>query len=550
MLQSLLVKNYALIESLEINFSTNFSIITGETGAGKSILLGALGLVLGNRADLSSLKNKEQKCVIEAHFAVSNYNLKQLFESLNLDYDQNTIIRREILPTGKSRAFVNDSPVNLQELQELGNYLIDIHSQFQTRNIISEEYQIDLLDKVAANETNIQAFQKELKNYKAFQSELKKIVTEKETLGKEQEYNLFLFEELEKTKLRLGEQEELEGESEKLNNVDFLKENISKVIAISNQEEIGLIANLNEVKSSLQKIASISPEFNNLYERITVSLIEIEDIIAENESLAEKLIDDPNRTELINNKLQAIYNLYKKHQVNSIEELLQIQENLEQKVVKFDDIDSLIKKLESQILNSKATLDKQALIITQARQKVAKIFISQITQIITQLGMPDAQFEFEITPSESYNKFGKDQINLLFSANKGSKIEAIKKVASGGEMSRIMLSIKSVLTDYSKLPTIIFDEIDTGVSGEIALKMAEIMKKMSDKMQVFAITHLPQIASKGNQHYKVFKITHNNDTISEIKLLNENERVVEIAEMLSGKDISESAINHAKALLN
>jgi len=300
----------------------------------------------------------------------------------------------------------------------------------------------------------------------------------------------------------------------------------------------------------LQKIAAISSEFNDLHERINVSLIEIEDIVAENEALAEKLIDDPERTELVNNKLQLIYDLQKKHQVNSVEELLQIQENLEQKVVKFDDMDSLIKKLENQIQESVEALDNQASVITKARQKASELFIKQITQIITQLGMPDAQFVFEINPTENYNKFGKDQINLLFSANKGSKLEPIKKVASGGEMSRIMLAIKAVLTDYSKLPTILFDEIDTGVSGEIALKMAEIMKQMSTKMQVFAITHLPQIASKGNQHYKVFKITQNNDTISEIKLLNENERIVEIAEMLSGKDISQSAINHAKALLN
>lgn len=550
MLQSLYIKNYALIESLEINFSTNFSIITGETGAGKSILLGALGLVLGNRADLSTLKEKEQKCVIEAHFSISNYNLKQLFESLDLDYDDNTIIRREILPTGKSRAFVNDSPVNLQELQELGNYLIDIHSQFQTRNIISEEYQIDLLDKVANNEKILQNYQTELKQYKTFQSELKKVLAEKETLGKEQEYNLFLFEELEKAKLKVGEQEELEVESEKLNNLEFLKENISKVIAISNQEEIGLIANLKEVKLSLQKVASIAPEFNELHERITVTLIEVEDIIAENESIAEKLIDDPSRTELVNSKLQLIYDLQKKHQVNSVEELLQIREQLEQKVIKFDDIDSAIKKLENHINKSKEELDNHALNLTQARINASSKFVAEITKIITQLGMPDAQFEFEISKSETYTKFGKDQINLLFSANKGSRPEAIKKVASGGEMSRIMLSIKAVLTDYSKLPTIIFDEIDTGVSGEIALKMAEIMKKMSGKMQVFAITHLPQIASKGDQHYKVFKVTHTNDTVSEIKLLNEDERVVEIAEMLSGKNISESAINHAKTLLN
>lgn len=550
MLQSLYIKNYALIESLEINFSSNFSIITGETGAGKSILLGALGLVLGNRADLAALKDKEQKCIIEAHFSVSNYNLKQLFESLDLDYDDNTIIRREILPSGKSRAFVNDSPVNLNELQELGNYLIDIHSQYQTRDLINEEYQIDLLDKVANNESKIVAFQSEFKQYKSLISELKKATEEKESLGKEQEYNLFLFEELEKAKLKVGEQQELEEESEKLNNIEFLKENISKVIAISNQEEIGLLANLKEVKSSLQKVAAISSEFNDLHERINVSLIEIEDIVAENETIAEKLIDDPEKTELVNNKLQNIYDLQKKHQVNSVEELLQIQEQLEQKVVKFDDIDSFIKKLENRVLTSKETLDKQAILITQARKHASKVFVTQISQIITQLGMPDAQFEFEINELESFNKFGKDQINLLFSANKGSKLESIKKVASGGEMSRIMLAIKSVLTDYSKLPTILFDEIDTGVSGEIALKMAEIMKKMSHKMQVFAITHLPQIASKGNQHYKVFKVTQNNDTISEIKLLTEGERVIEIAEMLSGKDISESAINHAKALLN
>lgn len=550
MLQSLLIKNYALIESLEINFSTNFSIITGETGAGKSILLGALGLVLGNRADLSSLKNKEEKCIIEAHFSIANYNLHHLFEKLDLDYDDNTIIRREILSSGKSRAFVNDSPVNLQELQELGVFLIDIHSQFQTRDIINEEYQINLLDKVANNHTLLSEYQTELKQYKSLQSDLKKLLTEKEILAKEQEYNLFLFEELERAKLTSGEQETLEQEAEKLNNIEFIKENLGKILAVSNQEEIGLLANLNEVKNSIQKIASVSKEFNDLYERITVSLIEIEDIIAENESQAEKLIDDPSQTEFINQKLQTIYDLQKKHQVNSIEELLNIQENLEQKVVKFDDIDSWLKKLEIKIDSSKEVLDKLAVQLTAAREKAAKVFVTKITQIITQLGMPDVQFEFEMLPLESYSKFGKDQVNLLFSANKGSKLEPIKKVASGGEMSRIMLSIKAVLTSYSKLPTIIFDEIDTGVSGEIALKMAEIMKEMSHSMQVFAITHLPQIASKGNQHYKVFKTTQNNITLSEIKLLSENERVVEIAEMLSGKDISESAINHAKALLN
>ena len=550
MLQTLHIKNYALIESLEIDFSSNFSIITGETGAGKSILLGALGLILGNRADLSTLKDKNQKCVIEAQFSISTYNLNSLFETLNLDYEPQTIIRREILPTGKSRAFVNDSPVNLTELQELGNYLIDIHSQFQTRNIINEEYQIEVLDTVAKNQNLILDYQAALKKYKNLLVDLKKIKSEKEVLSKEQDYNLFLFEELEKANLISGAQEELEEELEKLNNVEFLKENISKIIALSTHEEAGLLSNLKEVKLSLQKIASISKDFNDLFERLTVASIEIEDIVAENETLAEKLIDDPDRIIFVNQKLQLIYDLQKKHFVQSIDELLVIKENLEQKVVKFDEIDALISRLETQVSQSKQVLDDLCLLINQSRQKAATHLVSHVINIISELGMPNAQLSFEFKTCETYTKNGNDSISLLFSANKGSQIEPIKKVASGGELSRIMLAIKCVLTEYSKLPTILFDEIDTGVSGEIAIKMADIMKKMSEQMQVFAITHLPQIASKGNQHYKVFKKTQENDTISEIKLLTSDERVIEIAQMLSGKDVSESAINHAKALLN
>lgn len=550
MLQSLHIKNYALIESLEINFSKDFSIITGETGAGKSILLGALGLVLGNRADLSSLKDKDQKCIIEAQFAIDSYNLSPLFESLDLDYENQTIIRREILPSGKSRAFVNDSPVNLQELQELGNYLLDIHSQFQTRNIINEDYQIEVLDCIAKNQNLVLKYQSELKSYKNYSADLKNTTLEKESLGKEQEYNLFLFDELEKANLNEGEQEFLETELEKLSNIEFLKENISKVISISNHEEIGLLTNLKEVKLSLQKIAPISNEFNALHERITVALIEIEDIVAENESLAEKLIDDPTRMAIVNQKLQLIYDLQKKHLVNSTEELLVIKNALEQKVIKFDDIDAQISKLEILVNQSKETLDNLSLLITQSRQKAAALLVNQITKIISSLGMPDAQFVIDFKIADTYTKLGKDNVNLLFSANKGSNVESIKKVASGGELSRIMLAIKLVLTDYSKLPTILFDEIDTGVSGEIALKMADIMKQMSRKMQVFAITHLPQIAAKGDQHYKVFKVTQESDTVSEIKLLSTQERIEEIAQMLSGKDFSESAINHAKALLN
>lgn len=550
MLQSLHIKNFALIESLEINFSSDFSIITGETGAGKSILLGALGLVLGNRADLSSLKDKEQKCIIEAVFSIENYALQSLFETLDFDYESKTIIRREILPSGKSRAFVNDSPVNLSELQQLGNYLLDIHSQYQTRDLINEEYQIEILDKVAQNSTLILAYKSELKNYKKLQSDYKKILLEKETLAKEQEYNLYLYNELENAKLQPGIQLEWEEEVEKLSNIEFLKENLSKIITVSNQEELGLFANLNEIKSSLQKLAAISQDFKILNERINISILEIEDIISENEKLAENLIDDPEKLETLNNKLQTIYDLQKKHQVNSVEDLIQIQNDLEQKVIKFDDIDTLINKMEVLINESKNILDAKADEIHTSRVKASEVFINEITEIIIQLGMPNVQFLFQIDATENYFTSGKDTVSLLFSANKGSNLEPIKKVASGGEMSRIMLAIKSVLTQYSKLPTILFDEIDTGVSGEIALKMAEIMKLMSKKMQVFAITHLPQIASKGNNHFKVFKTSSDNDTISEIVLLSEEERIIEIAEMLSGKNISESAINHAKALLN
>lgn len=550
MLQSLHIKNFALIESLEINFSSDFSIITGETGAGKSILLGALGLVLGNRADLSSLKDKEQKCIIEAVFSIENYALQSLFETLDFDYESKTIIRREILPSGKSRAFVNDSPVNLSELQQLGNYLLDIHSQYQTRDLINEEYQIEILDKVAQNSTSILAYKSELKNYKKLQSDYKKILFEKETLAKEQEYNLYLYNELENAKLQPGIQLEWEEEVEKLSNIEFLKENLSKIITVSNQEELGLFANLNEIKSSLQKLAAISQDFKILNERINISILEIEDIISENEKLAENLIDDPEKLETLNNKLQTIYDLQKKHHVNSVEDLIQIKNDLEQKVIKFDDIDTLINKMEVLINESKNILDAKANEIHTSRVKASEVFINEITEIIIQLGMPNVQFLFQIEATENYFTSGKDTVSLLFSANKGSHLEPIKKVASGGEMSRIMLAIKSVLTQYSKLPTILFDEIDTGVSGEIALKMAEIMKLMSKKMQVFAITHLPQIASKGNNHFKVFKTSSDNDTISEIVLLSEEERIIEIAEMLSGKNISESAINHAKALLN
>ena len=550
MLLSLSIKNYALIESLETDFSNQFSVITGETGAGKSILLGALGLVLGNRADLTSLKDKEQKCIIEAQFAISNYNLQSFFDENDMDYEDKTIIRREILPSGKSRAFVNDSPVNLQELQELGAMLLDIHSQHQTRELTEENYQIDILDAVANNGNNVIAYKNALSDFKSTQKELKQLISEKEALVKEYEYNSYLLNELLAANLVDGEQEELEQELEQLSNVEFIKENFERILAIANEEQVGAIMNLKEIKVSLQKIAAFSTQYAQLQERLTSSLLEIEDIVSECEQNNEKILADPERLELVNTKLQSIYNLQKKHQVQTVAELLVIQNELDAKVIRVDDLDGAIQKLQAELNSKQTKVDEIAKSIFENRKKTAPILIEKIRAILAQLGMVEANFQIEINHTDSYYPKGKDEVILLFSANKGTSFGLLKKVASGGEMSRIMLAIKAILANYSKLPTIIFDEIDTGVSGEIAIKMGEIMKEMSVTMQVFAITHLPQIAAKGSSHYKVSKRNQGDTTISELNLLTSEERIQQIAEMLSGKDITDSALQHAKALLN
>ena len=550
MLLSLSIKNYALIEHLEVDFSNQFSIITGETGAGKSILLGALGLVLGNRADLSSLKDDEQKCVIEAQFQLSKYQLQTVFESNDLDYDDNTIIRREILPTGKSRAFVNDSPVNLQQLQELATYLIDIHSQNETRALVNEAYQIEVLDLVAQNEAVLKQYQNELKQYKTLQKQYNQLVSDKDSLVKEQEYNRFLFEELLQANLTSGEQELLEEELEKLCNVEFIKENLDKILAVANEEQIGLLSLLNETKQAFGKIQGFSTNFKDLSERINSIGIEFQDVLNETFRETDKIVNDPERLEWVQNKLQAIYNLQKKHQVTSVDDLLVIQNQLDEKVVLVDELDTTIQKLEQEIALQLEKVTDIANSISDQRKNVAPKLTAEMEVILTNLGMPDAQLVFDIQKSNSFLATGNDLVTLQFSANKGMNLGILKKVASGGEMSRIMLALKAVLANYSNLPTIIFDEIDTGVSGEIAIKMGEIMKTMSQRLQVFAITHLPQIAAKGNQHYKVFKFNQGETTISELKQLSETERITEIAEMLSGKTITDSAIVHAKALLN
>ncbi|MFV8362909.1 DNA repair protein RecN [Flavobacterium sp. ZT3P35] len=550
MITSLSIKNYALIEKLSIDFSKGFSIITGETGAGKSIILGAIGLVLGKRADLTSLKNKEEKCVIEAHFEISKYNLIPFFEENDLDYENETIIRREILPSGKSRAFINDSPVNLQELQELSLFLIDIHSQQQTQELSDENVQFEIIDAIANNKETIIEYQAVLKSYKSDKSKLNSLLKKQSESKKEQEYNTFLLDELVAAQLKAGEQELLEADFEQLNNVEVIKEAIDKSLAIANEDQIGVLHNLNEIKVSLQKIAPFSSEYHSLLERITSITIEFDDIASEMNRSAEKLINDPEQLDLISQKLQVIFNLQKKHQVSTVAELLEIQSNLENSVLELGSMEEDIAALTVAIEQKTIELDTFSNTIHANRLDSVPVLSQQLTTILETLGMPNVRFNIDINATETYFQNGKDSLQFLFSANKGTDFGLLKKVASGGEMSRIMLAVKAILAKYSKLPTLIFDEIDTGVSGEIAIRMGEIMKEMSLEMQIFAITHLPQIAAKGNAHFKVFKSTVGDDTLSELKLLNDEERLVEIAQMLSGTVVSDSALNHAKALLN
>ncbi|TRX42999.1 DNA repair protein RecN [Flavobacterium restrictum] len=550
MITSLSIKNYALIEKLTIDFSKGFSIITGETGAGKSIILGALGLVLGKRADLAALKNKEEKCIIEAHFEISKYNLIPFFESNDLDYESETIIRREILPSGKSRAFINDSPVNLQELQDLSLHLIDIHSQQQTQELSDEMVQFQIIDAIANNKELIFKYQEVLKSYKSDKSKLNSLLKRQSESIKEQEYNTFLLEELLAAQLKSGEQETLEADFEKLNNVESIKEALDKSLAIANEDQIGVLYNLKETKTALQKIASFSTEYQVLLERITSVAIEFDDITNELNRASDKLVNDPEQLDAIGQKLQVIYNLQKKHQVSSVDELLAVQNQLDTSLLAIGNLKDEIEKITNLIQESELQLDILATGIHSNREQAIPVLSHKLIVILETLGMPNVRFKMDLTTTTTYFQNGKDELQFLFSANKGTDFGLLKKVASGGEMSRIMLAVKAILAQYSKLPTLIFDEIDTGVSGEIAIRMGEIMKEMSAEMQIFAITHLPQIAAKGNAHFKVFKSTIGEDTQSELKLLSAEERVVEIAQMLSGTVVSDSALNHAKALLN
>jgi len=550
LLSSISIKNYALINELHIDFSSGLSIITGETGAGKSILLGALGLVLGNRAELSTLKNTTKKCVVEAVVGIDKYNLEDFFETEDIDYEPNTILRREILPSGKSRAFVNDTPVTLSVLTLLRARLIDVHSQHQTLQVSDQQFQFQLLDAVASNDNNLTSYKSELAKYISEKKRLEEIQLAQREATLQYDYNSHLYNELLEAKLIEDEQELLEEKLEKINNVEEIKQNLSEALQLATDDTIGIQNLLYSLEQKLAKISTYSKEYQELSDRISSVKIELVDIIGEIETANESVDFNPSEADQLNDRLQLIYNLQKKHYVNSISELLSIQSTLSEKVSRVENSEQLLAEQEAIVEEIANKLDIIALKISDARNKIIPKLSKQLENVLADLGMPHARFQIQNTLSENYYKNGKDVLQFLFSANKGGQYGELKKVASGGELSRVMLAIKKILSENSQLPTIIFDEIDSGVSGEISNKMAHIMSQMSQKMQVITITHLPQIAAKGNQHYKVFKEEVNNITTTNLKQLSEDERIVEIAEMLSGKNISDSALTHARELLN
>jgi len=550
MLTSLSIKNYALIDSLNVDFNDGFSIITGETGAGKSILLGGLSLILGKRADLSSLKDATQKCIIEAVFNISSYNLKLLFESEDFDFESQTIIRREILPSGKSRAFVNDSPVNLTSLQLLGERLVDIHSQHQTLQLTSNEFQFQVIDALAKNEDSLQNYRALLKDYKNLKKEYKELLSFQTEAIKEHDYNSFLLNELLEANLVVGEVEVLEEEYETLNNIEGIKENLSEAYQLLSDEQLGVLSSLTSLKNIFQKLSGFSSKYEELFQRANSSLIDMNDLFSEIHVLQEDLEVNPNRLEVVDAKLKMIHVLMQKHVVSDVSELITIKNQLEEKVAVTENLDETIQKKQSEIVSKETELNTISQGIHTNRSEVIPQLKKELETILVDLGMPNAQFNIDVVISDTFYANGKDELSFLFSANKGGSFNELKKAASGGELSRIMLAIKSVLAEYIQLPTIMFDEIDSGVSGEISNKMGDIMLQMSKNMQVFSITHLPQIAAKGLSHFKVYKEDVNEVTQTNLIKLNRDERIVEIAQMLGGSEMSTSAIAHAKELLN
>lgn len=549
MLKHLSVQNYALIDQLEVDLANGLTIITGETGAGKSILLGALGLIAGSRADTQALQDKSKKCIIEATFQIKDYSLKDFFAEHELDYEVLTTIRREINPEGKSRAFINDTPVTLNQLKELGERLVDIHSQHQTLSLNGADFQLSVVDAFAKQDELLEAYQQEYKLYKTLEKQLNELVEHEIQAKKDLDYYQFQFNELDEADLKPAEQAVMEQELETLNNAEDIKQSLSKASFGLNGGEQNLLSSLNEIKTILNSLAKFKPEIQELSSRVSSSYIELKDITNELEALEQDIIYDPKQIEILNDKLDAIYRLQQKHQVKTVEELIQIKNDLSNKLLEFSSLETEIEKVKTQLDKLNKSLSTKSKTISENRKKTIPKIEKEIAALLSSLAMPNAQLKVDQTMLDSFSATGIDKINFMFSANKGSEFKELNKVASGGELSRLMLSIKSLIAQLTALPTIIFDEIDTGVSGDVADKVGSIMQHMANKMQVITITHLPQIASKGNSHLFVYKEDKNNKTYSNIKKLSAEERVLEIAKMLSTGNPTAAAISNAKELL-
>lgn len=550
MLKRLYISNYALIEELDVSFPGQLTVITGETGAGKSIFLEALGLALGNRADSGALQNKAKKCIIEAEFDIKNYDLRDFFVKNGLDYENPVILRREINGEGKSRGFINDSPVNLTVLKEISDQLIDVHSQHQTLLLNQTKFQLQLIDSFAGTTLDFEAYRKNFSQWQEHKKHLEELENKERQAKKDLDYYQFLFNELNEFELNESDLKKLEEESSTLENAEFIKSALSKTAENLGGGESNLLSSIAQLKQQLQSITKFGTAYKELFDRINASHIELKDIYGELESEEGKLVFDPERLNDVNDKLDKINRLFKKHSVSSIADLLKVKEEVEGKLQLFDSLESEIEKLKKEITKVESACKNQAKDISEKRKKAVAPIEKSIDSILADLSMPNAKFKIELKAKEELSSTGIDEISFMFSANKGGEFKELHKVASGGEMSRLMLSLKSVLAQKRALPTIIFDEIDTGISGDVANKMGNIFTQMSSGMQVISITHLPQIASKGQHHLFVYKNDDKDKTRSFLKTLTKDERTVEIAKMLSTGKPTESAIKNAKDLLS
>ncbi len=549
MLKRLHIRNYALIDELEINFSERLTIITGETGAGKSILLGALGLVMGERADTKVFYNDSEKCVVEAFFDVSDYDLQEFFEANELDYDAEVVIRRELSPTGKSRAFVNDTPANNNVLQRLTESLVDLHQQFDTLDIHNVNFQLRMIDALADNALILKDYQQQYKQYAADKKRLAQLTERSANGAKEMEFLRFQLEEFQRADLRESEQEQLEAELTRLSSAEDIKRTYGAAYNFLLESEQNILGQLQEIGRSMAGTRKLTPTLSELSERLDAVLIDLEELAKDCDRIAEQTEYDPQRIGEAQERLNVIYKLQKKHGVGTVDELLQIQESLEEQTAGYTNLDAEIAQLEQSIAKQEAQLTHIAATLSERRKSTTQPFEHRIHGMLDQLSMPHARLRVEIRELGGLGATGSDDVQFLFASNVGSRFLPIKDVASGGELSRLTLCTKSLVADAIPLPTLIFDEIDSGISGDVSLKMGLILKELSDRHQVISITHTPQIAARADAHYFVYKKIADNRTLTNIRLLNHEERIRSLAVMLSGNPPSDAAITTAEELV-